>query len=764
MGFSEELAAEQRYVDALFEKLDDEVAEARRRLREVTLNVDPANPKAESLVQRETEYHGLNEKLDRLNLATIGLVFGRIDVDTTKEELAPRPGARRHAPPEDERGPENPVPGAPEQDRRYIGRMGLDDRDDNYRTLLVDWRAPMARPFYLATTAHPEAVTVRRHIRTSGRRVTDIDDEHLSGAGAGSDPEEVGRESALVAALEKARGEHMESIVETIQREQDLIIRDDTRRVMVVEGAPGTGKTAVALHRVAYLAYTYREQLSRTGMLVLGPNERFLDYISHVLPELGETGVVLATVGELYPGIRPVAEEPLIGREIKGSGEMATILKEAVRAYQKVPASPVELSVGSLRLVAEPGMVKKARAAARRSRRPHNDARGVFRERLVGQLAEQYARLIGEDPLGGENLLGQADVDELHDELVEEPAVARLIDELWPRLDPEGVLSRLLSDRSRIDEAARDYDEETKAALYREDGEAWTPSDAALLDELAVLLDSTRPTDDGEQRHEGGDALQEAQEALDALRSSAVTDNDEVFDAEYLGAYDVIDAEGLASRQEATDRRTTAERARSDRRWAFGHVVVDEAQELTPMEWRMVFRRSPSRWMTLVGDTAQTGSPAGVDDWEETLAGFVPGRFRYRRLTVNYRTPRPIVEEANKVLALIDPEAAPGEAIRDSDFPVRRLPSAADGRAEAQRLQARYPGRSVAVIDAGTIERQKGLEYDHVVLVEPRRFLEASPQGLQDLYVAMTRATQSLTIIGPMPDGVDDAPAGRAGD
>ncbi|MDO5512852.1 UvrD-helicase domain-containing protein, partial [Corynebacterium sp.] len=289
-----EIAHEQDYVDDLFARLDAEVTAANERLRQVQLEVDPANPDADALIRRETEYHGLNSKLDRLNLAQLGLVFGRIDIDD--------PGTE----------PENPVPGQPELDRRYIGRMGLDVREEGYRTLLLDWRVPMARPFYLATTAQPEGVHLRRHIRTTGRKVTGIDDEWLSGPSAGDSREGVGGESALFQAMQAARTGHMKSIVETIQREQDLIIRDDTRGVMVVEGGPGTGKTAVALHRVAYLLYTAREQLSKSGVLIVGPNSTFLDYISRVLPELGETGVVLSTIGDLYPGVSGSAPESLL--------------------------------------------------------------------------------------------------------------------------------------------------------------------------------------------------------------------------------------------------------------------------------------------------------------------------------------------------------------------------------------------------------------------------------------------------------------------
>ncbi|WP_396349514.1 HelD family protein [Corynebacterium sp.] len=716
------MATEQDYVDGLFSRLDDEVAAANRRLNEVQADVDPSTPDADALVRRETEYHGLQAKLDRLNVAQMGLVFGRIDIDA--------PG-------------DNPTPEG--LDRRYIGRMGLDAREDDYRTLLLDWRAPMARPFYLATTAQPEGVHTRRQIRTKGRTVTRIHDEVLSGPGVREEEAGVASESALYHAMQRARTGHMASIVETIQREQDEIIRDNTRGVMVVEGGPGTGKTAVALHRVAYLLYTHRELLSATGVLIVGPNSSFLDYISRVLPELGETGVVLSTIGGLFPGIEPEHEEDLVAREIKGSAAMVEILSTAVKDYQLLPADPRELAIDGLSLSVTPNMVKRARTRARRSRKPHNEARGAFIEHLVEDLALQMAEKVGADPLGGKNLLSRADIDQFHDDLAEDTAVTALIDEFWPELHPTDVLAGLFSSPERIASAARGYDDETQEALYREQGRAWTDSDAALLDELAVLIGLPNP----EEKKAADDAawreqVAEAEDALDILSSSESTDNDDdMFEAEILSAHDVIDAETLAHRQEVRDKRTTAQRAREDHTWAYGHIIVDEAQELTPMEWRMLFRRCPSRWMTLVGDTSQTGSPAGVDDWGEALKPFVAQRFRHHFLTVNYRTPQPITELANGLLEMINPDAIPATAIRDG-VQVRRL---AQG-SYTPGVHREADGRLTAVIDAATAERFKGLEFDHVVVLDPKRIVDASPQGLQNLYVCITRATQSLTLVG----------------
>ena len=715
---------EQAYVDTLFAHLDAEVARAQARLEEVQRDVDPDNPDSDALVRRETEYHGLNAKLDALNVAETGLVFGRIDVA--------------------EDDPENPVPGRADLERRYIGRMGIDDREDNYRTLLLDWRAPLARPFYLATTAHPEGVETRRNIRMRGRTVTAVDDEVLSGDSAESTSAGVGSEAALRRAMNEARTGHMRSIVETIQREQDEIIRDPTRGVMVVQGGPGTGKTAVALHRIAYLLYTWREQLTRTGVLVVGPNTTFLEYISRVLPELGETGVVLSTVDQLVPGFTPGGSDSTAGREVKGSIEMVTILKRAVQAYETVPDAPVRLTFDGVPVDATPQMVKAARTRARRSRRPHNQARAHFAEHLTQLLAEAMARRIGEDPLGGTNLLSDADVDQLHDDLADDPQVQRLIDAHFPELEPVEVLGALLTSKDAIAEVAGDYDDYTRAALYRAPGSPFSHADTALVDELAVLIGTVDPEEQRrKEEEEWRELVAEAEGALDVLASSESTDNDDdQFEAEILSAADVIDAETLASRQRETDTRSTAQRARADQTWAYGHVIVDEAQELSPMEWRMVFRRCPSRWMTLVGDTAQTSSPAGVDDWTAALDPFVGERFRLHELTVNYRTPKEIADYAAEILAHIDPQAVVPQAIRASGVPVQFVPDL-----EALEHRAGREGLT-AVIDAENVGDMKGLEFDHVVVVEPGKIIEASPQGWQDLYVAVTRATQTLTVVG----------------
>ncbi|WP_295645666.1 ATP-binding domain-containing protein [uncultured Corynebacterium sp.] len=769
---SVEVAAEQAYLDFLLDKVDSSRARLEEKLKAVRLEADIDDP--QGLMMRDREARDIAQRLDELSAADIGLMFGRIDVADDD--------------------PENPVPDRADLDRRYIGRIGIHDSDAQMRTLLMDWRAPMARPFYLATTLHSDGVHTRRHITTRGRTVVTVADEVLSATAdaeggdlGGVGTEGVATEKALLHAVTRARTEHMRDIVETIAAEQDRIIRSEHRGVTVVQGAPGTGKTAVALHRAAYLLYTWREQLRHTGVLIIGPNSRFLEYISQVLPSLGETGVVLATPGTLLPGVKTVPERSLLAREIKGSIEMVTILRDAVKSWQTVPDSPLDFAHDGVELQITPQMVRAARTKARRSRRPHNKARAVFAEHLTRAVSDQLAEKIGGDPLGGTNLLSAGDRAQLHDDLAADPHLGEVVESLWPTLTPPQVLAELFA---HPEVAAFDYDDATLDGLRRtasgEDGSAeWTDADAPLLDELADLLGIV--DDEEREAAERGawlEKISEAQEALDILTGSASQDLDDGFAPEILMAYDVLDAEMLAQRQQERDIRSTAQRATADQRWAFGHVIVDEAQELSAMAWRMIFRRSPNKWMTIVGDPAQTSNPSGVDTWESTLQPFVTDRWQLHELTVNYRTPRDIAQLANELLPAIAPAQTVATALRESGtgirfFALSELGDAVAGARDAAgeglvgvifskddaevsttvntvveemnaegSAQLADPAQNIVAVD---VTEAKGLEFDEVVLVEPGSIAAASPQGLNDVYVAITRATQGLSVVHDAP-------------
>nr|WP_197466743.1 3'-5' exonuclease [Tsukamurella pseudospumae] len=736
-------------------------------------NLQEVGENPQEISERDSYHQLYTDDIAKYDAAEQNLYFGRLDMNEADE-----------------------ADGAQDTIRR-IGRIGVLDDDEDLSTLLLDWRAPLARPFYLATPAQPEGVKVRRHVRTRGRDLTNVVAERLTltgdphdagpdgaapaGRGLGSN---VAGESALVEALNRARTGQMADIVETIQREQDAIIRSEHRGVLVVQGGPGTGKTAVALHRAAYLLYTYRQNLSRTGVLIVGPNETFLNYISQVLPSLGETGVLLSTVGDLYPGVVATLEDSAAATRLKGSPAMPEVCKQAVRGWQTVPDEPIVLKFDGYPLTLDKKIVTRARGRARSSRRPHNTARAIFRQSALDALAAQHAATIGSSVVDNTMLLSRTDISDIRDELAQDREVLGALDQLWPALTPQRVLTELWRDADRLAEAAPDLTDAERAELLREpttgpNGKpAFSPADAPLLDEIAEHLgDDDVDADEAERLWR--QRLEEAQEALDILTGSAPQDLDDEFDAEILMAYDLIDAEQLAQRQTVREFNTTADRARDDRTWTFGHVIVDEAQELSAMAWRMLMRRSPNRWMTLVGDTAQTGDAAGTTSWGGALDPYVPGRFTVAELTVNYRTPKEIMDLAAVVLAEIDPTLAPPTSVRSGAEPPHLV--RVDGADTADLIEAVRdaipddPDRLTAVLAPSTlvaplrrltapnvrvmgVRDSKGLEFDHVIVVEPGLIVGEPAEvefdrGMRDLYVALTRATQTLTVVtsGSLP-------------
>ncbi|WP_204343295.1 HelD family protein [Micromonospora terminaliae] len=735
----------------LYDRLDGMRDQAARRLTE-ELRATGGTQQARS--QRDHTVRMYAEQVEQYSAVETGLCFGRLDGD--------------------------------DDSCRYIGRIGIFDTSGDYDPLLIDWRAPAARAFYLATAANPQGVRRRRHLRTRERKVTGLNDEVLDIAAASPTAhEEVTGEASLLAALNAGRTGRMRDIVETIQAEQDRIIRADLPGVMVVQGGPGTGKTAVALHRAAYLLYTHRQQLSTRGVLLVGPNATFLRYISQVLPALAETGVLLRTQADLFPGVHARRTEPAETAALKGRAVLAEVLVGAVRDRQWVPDEPLEIELPQREvLTLDPETVRQARDRVRRTERPHNLARALFDIEIVHALADQVAERIGADPLGGENLLSEADRAEIRRELRDEPEIQAALDELWPVLTPQRLLADLFESPERIAAAAPMLTDAERAALHREPG-GWTPADVPLLDEAAELLGEDERA--AAARRERIRALEReyAEGVLEIWRGSRSIDvEDEADGGEILGVTDLIDADRLSERQGETDNLTTAQRAAADRTWAFGHVIVDEAQELSPMAWRLLMRRCPSRSMTIVGDVAQTGALAGTPSWQEALAPYVANRWRLEELTVSYRTPAEIMAVAAEVLAEIDPALRPPRSVRASGVPPwdRGVPSdrlaaelveatgreaagLADGRLGVIVPAGRVDELGAAVVAALpeaavgeqpelanrvvvlTTEQAKGLEFDSVLVVDPDRIVAESPRGHSDLYVALTRATQRLGIL-----------------
>ncbi|KXP07995.1 AAA family ATPase [Tsukamurella tyrosinosolvens] len=755
------LAEEQAHLDRVYARIDAMRSTANRRRAD---NLQEVGENPQEISERDSYHQLYTDDIAKYDAAEQNLYFGRLDMTDADERSADAV--------------------------RRIGRIGVLDDDEDLSTLLLDWRAPLARPFYLATPAQPEGVAVRRHVRTRGRDLTGVVAERLTLTGEGFDGADAGQglgsnvagESALVDALNRARTGHMADIVETIQREQDAIIRSEHRGVLVVQGGPGTGKTAVALHRAAYLLYTYRQNLSRTGVLIVGPNETFLNYISQVLPSLGETGVLLSTIGDLFPGVVATLEDTAASARLKGSTAMVEVMKQAVRGWQTVPDEPIVLKFDGYPLTLDKKLATRARGRARSSRRPHNTARAIFRQSALDALAAQHAATIGSSVVDNTMLLSRTDISDIRDELAQDREVLGALDQLWPALTPQRVLTELLRDEDRLTEAAPDLTDAERAELRRaattgSDGKpAFSPADAPLLDEIAEFLgDDDADADEAERQWR--QRLEEAQEALDILTGSAPQDLDDEFDAEILMAYDLIDAEQLAQRQTVREFNSTADRARDDRTWTFGHVIVDEAQELSAMAWRMLMRRSPNRWMTLVGDTAQTGDAAGMTSWGEALDPYVPGRFTVSELTVNYRTPKEIMDLAADVLAEIDPALSPPASVRAGAEPPRlvRIDGARPLAEAVRELLPRDDERLTAVLAPSSlvaplrrltspsvrvmsVRDSKGLEFDHVIVVEPGLIVGEPAEvefdrGLRDLYVALTRATQTLTVVtsGSLP-------------
>ncbi|MGK9147812.1 AAA family ATPase [Plantibacter flavus] len=655
-------------------------------------------------------------------------------------------------------------------ERHHIGRIGLRDPESGDQ-LLLDWRAPASRPFYTATPLRPEGLRLRRRIGTAGRKVTEVHDEVLDTTLLSEDePTGIGESGALLAALGRARTKHMADIVDTIQAEQDAIIRAPLPGTLLVQGGPGTGKTAVALHRAAYLLYEHRERLMRSVVLIVGPNSTFLDYISRVLPSLGETAVVLVTPGTIVPGLDARGEDSLETAELKGQLRMADVIERAIRERQVPLDEPVTLRIagdGPLRIT--PGVLRRIKAGIERSRTPHNEAKIRFDRAVLTHLIGLEAKRDGFEPRTGE------DADDRRQELSEEPEIEELLDALWPILDPAEVVDHLLSDPELLSRVATEHTAQEQALLLRvaDPGVALadrlTPGDIALVDEAAELIGEDQRPELERQRRAAYERRHEVEYARSVLEMIGdISIDDEAQDDDYLR-----NAQDLADRQTVEDDRSPAERAATDRTWVYGHVIIDEAQELTPMLLRAIIRRGPNRSMTLVGDINQQSTSTSRTSWQDLLGPQMP-RWTEELLTVNYRTPEQIMDLADPVRLELDPDSpAPVSIRRGEEEPVQLTVDstelAATAAAAAVTAITDHPGIAgiiapralLADIDArlavlgadrarvwsGTARESKGLEFDSVVLVQPDDLGGSGRAALSLRYVALTRATQRLTVV-----------------
>lgn len=622
--------------------------------------------------------------------------------------------------------------------RRYIGRLGLFE-DGVDEPLLLDWRRRMAQPFYTATMAEALGVRRRRRITTRGRVVAALDDE-LFDPGA-ADPGVLVGEAALLAALTADRTGRMGDIVTTLQAEQDRIVRDGYAGVLVVQGGPGTGKTAVALHRLAYLMYT-RPRLRTRGVLVIGPSDIFLDYIGQVLPGLGEQAVVTATVAGLRPGVEIRRVDPVEATEGKGRAEAAGRIAAAVWGR-------VEVAAGT-------GQARSARAGGDRA-----GTAGVVAGERRAEAAEQATAAIRPEAV---EVVFEQQVLRL------EPAEWRGAIEFAVRKGLPYQQARLVFQQRMTELLAQQLADRLENVVFTETGEALdggtadgrlSAADLRALEAAGVVLGPEQ--DDGPRR-----LLDEADVA--DLRKALLADVavGRVLD----GLWPSLTAEAVVAEVFGSTPWSAADIPLLDEAAAvlgesapaFGHVVVDEAQELSAMAWRMVLRRCPGKSMTVVGDLAQTSDPAGAASWEEVLRPHVADRWRVAELSVNYRTPAEIMAVASELSAAPHPRSVrkAGESPWRVRSTVAELERIVRGVAEehngGQFAVIAPPGRLASLREESAITvltpaEAKGLEFDSVLIVDPARILEA-PRGRNDLYVAMTRATRRLGIVhlGPAPD------------
>lgn len=723
MTETSEISVEQVKLDELYARLDELRDEATARLGTVRISEVGGNHQHRS--ERDAFATMYEDQLIRLNSAEDGLCFGRLDLRSDAEPS-------------------------------YIGRIGLTDA--NRQQILIDWRAPASERFYQSTAANPAGVIRRRHLVTKNRTVTDLEDDVLDiEALDDTERSNLQGEGALIAALTNHRTGRMGDIVATIQAEQDAIIRQPLQGVLVVQGGPGTGKTAVALHRAAFLLYRHRERIAKSGVLLVGPSAVFLKYIEKVLPSLGETGALLLTPGQLYPGLETELNDDTNVAVIKGRSEMAAVLKNHIANYERIPDQNEELRVGSHTIWLRRRDVRAARDRARRSGDAHNAARNGYVSGLLKILAEDLAREMGLDG-AGERL------PELMDELRSSVDVRRALNLAWFPISPAGALRALLSKPHKLQAAAAHLlSAEDQRTLIRPPNAELTIEDVPLLDELAELLGSSP-----QQTAARDESAREYAEAvLDMTDTSAL-----------------IDAETLAARwEEEGPTVTLAERALDDREWTYGHLVVDEAQELSPMQWRVLFRRVPSKSATVVGDLAQSSHVDNTRTWNSILSEFVGDRYALQVLTVSYRTPQSVMDLANRYLHRHFPQLELVESVRQGGPDPRmdtfasapevvsalvpalneEVESVGGGKiaviapvdlidSVAEVLAGFDIGRSVTGLDHQiaviTAQQAKGLEFDSVVIVEPGLI---APDGHEDgvgaLYVSLTRTTDRLRIL-----------------
>jgi hypothetical protein len=689
------IAGDERQFAAIAESLALSIADLSGRLD--VLRLEPGGA-GQGALDRDLEVHRLTARLRVLRRFGLDLCLGRMVGVSASEPV-------------------------------YVGRLGLADSEG--RRLLLDWRSPAAEPFFGATHANPMGLVSRRRYRWTLGRVSDYWDEVFTADGLEGNAA-LDDQSAFIASLGTSRSDRMRDVLGTIQADQDAIIRAGSRGALVVDGGPGTGKTVVALHRSAYLLYSDpRLDQRRGGVLFVGPHQPYLAYVADVLPSLGEDGVRTCTLRDLVAegAVAPVEADSDVAR-LKSSAELVKAIEPAVKFYEKTPVTGMTVATHWFDLWLSPEDWAEAFDAPEPGT-PHNEARSDIWERLVAILTDKQA--------------GEVSAGLFRKSLLQNEELLRTVNRAWPLIEPTDLVADWWSVPAYLRLCAPWLSPDDVRKLQRAEPAAWTVSDLPLLDAARFRL--------GDAEAAGRRHRRDAAVAAETERRDRVIDDLIRADLDGEGAIAMLRGQDL--RDALIDEAGLPAADPDVLAGPFGHIVVDEAQELTDAEWQMLLLRCPSRSFTIVGDRAQARH-GFTESWEERLKRIGLDRMSLATLTINYRTPAEVMAEAEPVIRAVLPDANVPTSIRSTGVPVRRgsvselplivdrwLSEHADGVAcviGEPAFAARSRVRSLAP------ELSKGLEFDLVVLVRPESW-DHGIEGAVDRYVAMTRTTRQLVIL-----------------
>ncbi|MFT3971074.1 MAG: RNA polymerase recycling motor ATPase HelR [Micropruina sp.] len=693
------IAADERHLAGIADCIADQVAAVSNQLDE--LRRAPARRGRQAL-DRDLEIHRLTARLRLLRRFAWEACLGRMTFTDGSDPV-------------------------------YIGRVGLTDRSG--RQLLVDWRTPAAEPFFAATRAHPLGLAGRRRYRWMDGRVIDYWDESFVADGAAPSAA-LDDQSAFLASLGESRTARMRDVLGTLQADQDAVIRAGSSGALVVDGGPGTGKTVVALHRAAYLAYADpRLSGGRGGLLFIGPHQAYLAYVADILPGLGEEGVQTCTLRDLLPeGAAAVAEtDPEVAR-LKSSARLAEAVDPAVALYEEPPTQTlvVETPWVDLRVRAADWLeaFESVDAGA-----PHNEAQEQVWDALLEILLDACSGVTDDE----------VTIDDIRRALEHNAALRRAVRRAWPVLEPTDLVADLWAVPAYLRRCAPWLSPDEVRALKRPEGAPWTVADLPLLDAMRQRLGDPQAPERNRRRR--------AQEAADRSYMDDVVEDILAADDDPESGLKLLNRASI--RDSLVDDAALPSADADPLAGPFAHVIVDEAQELTDAEWQLLLRRCPSRSFTVVGDRAQARH-GFTESWADRLARVGFADVRVATLTVNYRTPGEVMAEAEPVITAALPDVAVPTSIRSTGVPVRHAPASERDGILADWLAAHPDGIACVIGDpsyAGTervrslsAEGAKGLEFDLVVLVDSDAF-EPGITGAVDRYVAMTRATQELVVL-----------------